>query len=301
MSALLPMIHVQGAQAKKRKTGDLSSAPKTTDVLGVSISAPELDEEPSAAHDDPADDIADVRHDSPGPLKETTDNVNPPSSSKVTEDPDTVIITGPRAANLQDDCILKLKAIYTFTEQLYTRSMLTMKAVMGNKEPIKSTKNMLGCLSMLPPQVEELKRSAACKGALTTLSRCLAYASELKPEEVVAGYPELKDDESEFTEDDYHRVVKESRAAATQLAASLDLNKYQAAYDVNNKKVTPPSFGITSVTPRRPKNPFDFEANLFVFLNDEDESVALSKCNWKFGDLQIEDGESSRQGDPEAA
>ncbi|KAI5013409.1 hypothetical protein ZWY2020_034521 [Hordeum vulgare] len=77
----------------------------------------------------------------------------------------------------------------------------------------------VGCLSMLPPQVEELKRSAAHKGAFTTLSRCLAYALELKPEEVAAGYPELKDDESEFTEDDYHRVVKESRATATHLAA----------------------------------------------------------------------------------
>ena len=56
-----------------------------------------------------------------------------------------------------------------------------MKAVMGNKEPIKSIKNMLGFLLTLPPQVDELKRSAARKGALTTLSRCLAYAPELKP------------------------------------------------------------------------------------------------------------------------
>ena len=81
----------------------------------------------------------------------------------------------------------------------------------------------------------------------------------------------------------------------------MDLSKYQAAYDDNNKKVTPPSFGITSLTPRRCKKPFDFEADLSVFLNEEDKFVALSKCNWKLGDLQIEDGESSRQGDPEAA
>lgn len=98
-------------------------------------------------------------------------------------------IFGPRAATLQNDCILKLKAIYTFTEQLYTGGMMTMKAVMGNREPIKSIKHMLACLPTLPPQIEELKRPAACKGALTTLSRCLAYASELKPEEVAAGFP----------------------------------------------------------------------------------------------------------------
>ncbi|KAI4976343.1 hypothetical protein ZWY2020_049950 [Hordeum vulgare] len=68
----------------------------------------------------------------------------------------TQAIFGPRAANLQDDCILKLKAIYTLTEQLYVGSMLTMKAVMSTKEPITSIKKMLGCLSTLPPQIGEL-------------------------------------------------------------------------------------------------------------------------------------------------
>ncbi|KAI5022133.1 hypothetical protein ZWY2020_058863 [Hordeum vulgare] len=179
--------------------------------------------------------------------------------------------------------------------------MLTIKALMGNKEPVKSIKSMLGYLSMFPPQVEELKRSAAWKEALNTLSRCLAYAPELKPEEVAAGYAELKDDGSEFTEDDYHRVIKESRSAATQPTADLDLNKYQAAYDDNNKKVTPPLYEITSLAPRRPKNPFDLDADLSIFINDEGEFVALSKCNWNLGDLQIEGGESSRQGDTEAA
>ena len=89
-----------------------------------------------------------------------------------------------------------LKAIYTLTEQLYTGSVLTVKAVMGAKEPITSIKKMLGCLSTLPPQIGELTRSAARKGALTTLSRCLAYAPEINPEEVAAGFPQLKDDGS---------------------------------------------------------------------------------------------------------
>ena len=71
---------------------------------------------------------------------------------------------------------------------------MTMKAVMGDKEPIKSIKYMLGCLSMLPPQIEELKKLATHKGALTALSRCLAYAPELKPKEVTGGFPEHKDD-----------------------------------------------------------------------------------------------------------
>ncbi|KAI4999527.1 hypothetical protein ZWY2020_004116 [Hordeum vulgare] len=194
-------------------------------------------------------------------------------------------VFGPRAANLQDDCVLTLKAIYTLTEQLYTGSVLTVKAVMGAKEPITSIKKMLGCLSTLPPQIGELTRSAARKGVLTTLSRCLAYAPEINPEEVAAGFPQLKDDGSEFAEEDYQRVVKDSRLAATQLAASLDLSKYQAAYDNKNKKVNPPTFVTTSLTPRRPKNPFDLDADLSSILTDEDEFAALSKCNWVLGDL----------------
>ncbi|KAI5000653.1 hypothetical protein ZWY2020_005242 [Hordeum vulgare] len=210
----------------------------------------------------------------------------------------TQAVFGPRAANLQEDCVLTLKAIYTLTKQLYTGSVLIVKAVMGAKEPITSIKKVLGCLSTLPPQIGELTRSAARKGVLTALSRCLAYAPEINPEEVAPGFPQLKDDGSEFVEEDYQRVVKDSRLAATQLAASLDLSRHQAAYDSKNKKVNPPTFVSTSLTPRRPKNPFDLEADLASILTDEDDFAALSKCNWVLGDLQIEVGQSSQQNDP---
>lgn len=205
------------------------------------------------------------------------------------------MITGSRVANLQDDSVLMLKAIYTLTEQLYTGSVLTVKAVIGAKEPITSIKKVLGYLSTLPPQIGELTRSAARKGVLTALSRCLAYAPEINLEEVAAGFPQLKDDGSEFVEEDYQKVVKDSRLAATQLAASLDLTNYQAAYDEKNKKISPPTFVVTNLIPRRPKNPFDWEADLASILTDEDDFASLSKCNWVLGDLQIEAGQSSRQ------
>ncbi|KAI5018704.1 hypothetical protein ZWY2020_043592 [Hordeum vulgare] len=125
-----------------------------------------------------------------------------------------------------------------------------VKAVIGAKEPITSIKKVLGYLSTLPPQIGELTRSAARKGVLTALSRCLAYAPEINLEEVAAGFPQLKDDGSDFVEEDYHKVVKDSRLAATQLAASLDLTKYQAAYDDKNKKISPPTFVVTNLIPR---------------------------------------------------
>ncbi|KAI4975311.1 hypothetical protein ZWY2020_048918 [Hordeum vulgare] len=195
----------------------------------------------------------------------------------------------------------KLRAIYTFAEQLYMGGVLSIKGAMGSKGQIMTIKQMLGFLSTLPPQVEELKRSAAQTGVLNTLSRCLAYAPELKTEEIVASYSELKVDGSEFTEVDYQQTIVESRYATSQLAASLDLKKHQAAYDENKKKVTPPSYLIASLVPSRPRNPFNLDLDLSHFLAKEDGFIALSECNWKLGDLRIEGGESSRQGDSAAA
>ena len=69
MIFVLTSMSLPQSTSKEEKTGDLSSAPKTTEVLGVSTSAPKLDEQQAAAHDDPADDIPDVRNDSPRSLK----------------------------------------------------------------------------------------------------------------------------------------------------------------------------------------------------------------------------------------
>ena len=66
---------------------------------------------------------------------------------------------------------------------------------------------------------------------------------------------------------------------------SLDLGKYQAAYDEQNERVTPPSYEITVLTPQRRKHPFESDADLSTILTDKDEFHALTNCNWKLGDL----------------
>ena len=55
---------------------------------------------------------------------------------------------------------------------------------------------------MLPAQFEELKRSAARAGALTALTRAKAWVPDLDPVDVGKGYPSLKEDGSEFDNDD---------------------------------------------------------------------------------------------------
>ncbi|KAE8775319.1 hypothetical protein D1007_52189 [Hordeum vulgare] len=90
---------------------------------------------------------------------------------------------------------------------------------------------MLRRLSTIPEYIAERRKSYACKGVMATMRWALAYAPELKPDEIAGGFPQYKDDGSEFTEEDYVKCVKDIRPAASQLAESLDLLKYQSAYD----------------------------------------------------------------------
>ena len=71
------------------------------------------------------------------------------------------LFAGPRTCNLPDDSLMKLKAVYSLTEQLYAGSLCIIKAVMGDKDPAKFIRDVLRRLSTIPKQIEELKRSAA--------------------------------------------------------------------------------------------------------------------------------------------
>ena len=55
---------------------------------------------------------------------------------------------------------------------------------------------------MLPARIEELKRSAARAGALTALTRAKAWVPDLDPMYVGKGYPSLREDGSEYGNDD---------------------------------------------------------------------------------------------------
>ncbi|KAI5015452.1 hypothetical protein ZWY2020_056842 [Hordeum vulgare] len=281
-------------QAKKRKTS--GSNPDAT---------PEPPRKATPTQEDPSQNEPTIQTNPPELPKGSTDVPRSPVVMATADDPDAVVITGfgfskPAETILSKHTTSPSPSILESGPSKaklsdYAGSVLTVKAVIGAKEPITSIKKVLGYLSTLPPQIGELTRSAARKGVLTALSRCLAYAPEINLEEVAAGFPQLKDDGSEFVEEDYQKVVKDSRLAATQLAASLDLTKYQAAYDDKNKKISPPTFVVTNLIPRRPKNPFDWETDLASILTDEDDFASLSRCNWVLGDLQIEAGQSSRQ------
>ena len=74
-----------------------------------------------------------------------------------------------------------------------------------NKPPPTLIKETLEKLSMLPAWLDELKRSAARAGALTALIRAKAWVPDLDSADIGSGYPSLKEDGSEFNNDDLRR------------------------------------------------------------------------------------------------
>ena len=72
---------------------------------------------------------------------------------------------GSRIAHLGSDMRNKLKAAYTLIEQLYTGAQWIIFTTSHNKPPPTLIKGTLERLSMLPAQIEELKKSAARAGA----------------------------------------------------------------------------------------------------------------------------------------
>jgi hypothetical protein len=135
-------------------------------------------------------------------------------------------IAGSRSSNLRQDPRVKLKAVYTFLEQLYAGSLFTIMSVMGHKEPPRFIRDVLKQLSTIPSQIEELKKTAARAGAMLSLSRVKAYVPDMDPSEMVGGFPEFNSDGSEFSSADYTWCMKETRVLASQLVEELDLKRY---------------------------------------------------------------------------
>ena len=97
---------------------------------------------------------------------------------------------------------MKLKAAYTLIEQLYSGAQWAICTAAHNKPPPTLIKETIEKLSMLPAWLDELKRSAARSGALTVLIRTKAWIPDLEPSDIGRGYPGVKEDSSEFNNDD---------------------------------------------------------------------------------------------------
>ena len=84
---------------------------------------------------------------------------------------------------------MKLKAAYTLLEQLYTGAQRVICAASYDKPAPTLIKDTLTRLSMVPAQLEEVKRSAARAGALVALTRAKAWIADLDPADIAKGFP----------------------------------------------------------------------------------------------------------------
>ena len=82
----------------------------------------------------------------------------------------------------------KLKAAYTLIEQSYTGIQLVICTASHNKPPPTLIKETLEKLSMLPAQLDEIKRSATRSGALTALIQAKAWVPDLDSADIGSGY-----------------------------------------------------------------------------------------------------------------
>ena len=83
----------------------------------------------------------------------------------------------------------KLKAAYTLIEQLYTGVQRVICATSYDNAAPTLIKDMLDRLSMMPAQIEELKRSAARAGTLLALTRAKGWIADLDPADIAKGFP----------------------------------------------------------------------------------------------------------------
>ena len=78
---------------------------------------------------------------------------------------------------------VRLKAVYTLVEQLYTGAQRAIASTLHKKTPSRLIKDTLKQLSVLPNRIDDLKRGAARADALTALSRAKAWQADLDPED----------------------------------------------------------------------------------------------------------------------
>ena len=84
---------------------------------------------------------------------------------------------------------MKMKATYTFIEQLYSGAQRVICVAAYNKRPPTLIKETLERLAVMPSHLTDLNKAAARSGALTALIRAKAWVSDLELADLGKGFP----------------------------------------------------------------------------------------------------------------
>ena len=209
---------------------------------------------------------------------------------------------GPRSTNLKQNMVIKLKAVYTLVEQLYTGSQRALAVVALSNDVPYLLQDVLKRLAVLPQRIQELRRASARAGAIAALSRAKAWLPELDPADIALGYPSLKDDGTVFNDKDFTACVKDIRPVATLIGNDTDLTKCQPGYDKENRRIPMPHYDDVSLIPPTRKHTFGPEVDPTSLIDDEAEFEALSGIDWASSTFQdrATDGEAEKD-NPESS
>ena len=139
---------------------------------------------------------------------------------------------------------------------------------------------------MLPARIEELKKSAARTGAINALIRVKAWVPDFDPVEAAQGYPSLKEDGSEFNEDDLRVINRAVGPLACQLAEEADLSHYQAQYNDQSKRVAAPIPEAENLVPPIRKHTYAPDIEPSSLIHEEAVFQALMGIDWTTIDFQ---------------
>ena len=138
----------------------------------------------------------------------------------------------------------------------------------------------------MPGRFEELKRSAARAGALSALTRAKAWVLDLDPVDMGNGYPSLKEDGSDFDNDDLRALTREMRLLASKFAKETDLSHYQSVYDADHKRVNAPTYDAPTLIPPIRKHTYAPDDDPSPLISDEAVFKALTGIDWTTIDFQ---------------
>ena len=104
--------------------------------------------------------------------------------------------------------------------------------------------------------------------------------------EAAQGYPSLKEDGTEFGNDDLRIINREVRPLACQLVEEADLSYYQASYDDKNRRVAAPIPEAQNLIPPIRKHTYAPDIEPSTLISDEVVFQALTGIDWTTVDFQ---------------
>ena len=133
---------------------------------------------------------------------------------------------------------------------------------------------------MLPARITELKKAATRSGALTALIRAKAWIPDLEEDDIIKGYPGVKEDCSDFNNDDLRKLTKEMWPIASKLAKDTDLSHFQPVYNAEGKRQPAVIHDVEELVPPIRKHTYAPDINPSNLIHEEAMFQALTGIDW---------------------